>query len=94
MTDIYDHLILSDNMQTSNDSPKKACVIIYLGKNNDGWWKAKDLIKQVVERAIPIFEACFLGCQALFAFDNALSHATFLANALIVKCMNLNLGEK
>ncbi|RGB27074.1 hypothetical protein C1646_630769, partial [Rhizophagus diaphanus] len=31
----------------------------------------------IVECAIPIFEARFPGCQALFAFDNASSHATF-----------------
>jgi hypothetical protein len=64
------------------------------GKNNDGWWKADDLINQVVERAIPIFETCFPGCQALFAFDNASSHSSFSSDALIAKHMNLSPGGK
>ena len=64
------------------------------GKNNDGWWKAEDLVNQVIEYAIPIFEAYFSECQALFAFDNVSSHAAFSPNALIAKYMNLNPGGK
>ena len=52
------------------------------------------MVNQVVERAIPIFEACFPRCQVLFAFDNAASHATFSPDALIAKHMNLNPGGK
>ena len=44
--------------------------------------------------AIPIFEARFSGCQALFAFDNASNHSTFLPDILIAKNMNLNPGGK
>ncbi|CAG8845050.1 9132_t:CDS:2, partial [Gigaspora margarita] len=56
------------------------------------WYKKiltalKDL---VVKHTIPIFEACFPECQALFAFDNATSHTAFLYNALITKYMNLS----
>ncbi|CAB4416861.1 unnamed protein product [Rhizophagus irregularis] len=94
LTDVCGRLALPDEMQVSDDFPREACVIIHPGKNNDGWWKADDLISQVVERAIPIFEARFPGCQALFAFDNASSHATFSPDALIAKNMNLNPGGK
>ena len=52
------------------------------------------MVNQVVERAIPIFEARFPGCQALFAFDNASSHAAFSPDALIAKHMNLSPGGK
>ncbi|CAG8818681.1 46483_t:CDS:2, partial [Gigaspora margarita] len=45
----------------------------------------------VVNHTIPIFEVCFLGCQALFAFDNTTSHAAFSHDALITKYMNLNM---
>ena len=61
LTEVCGRLALSDEMQIP-DVPKEACVIMHLGKNNDGWWKAEDLVNQVVERAIPIFEACFPGC--------------------------------
>jgi len=94
LTDICGCLAVSDEMQVSDDFPKEACIIMFPGKNNDGWWKADDLVNQVVERAIPIFEARFPGCQALFAFDNASSHATFSPDALIAKYMNLSPGGK
>ena len=47
-----------------------------------------------MKHAILIFEARFLGCQVLFAFDNASSHSAFSSDALIVKYMNLNPGGK
>ncbi len=82
-------------MQTlDNNIPKEACIVMYPGKNNDGWWKTDDLINQVVKRAIPIFEARFPGYQILFAFDNASSHSAFSPDALIAKHMNLNPGGK
>ncbi|CAG8728751.1 35412_t:CDS:2, partial [Racocetra persica] len=73
---------------------REACVITYPGKNGDGWWKSEDLINQIINCAIPIFEACFLGYQALFAFDNATSHAIFSPDALITNYMNLGLAGK
>ncbi|CAG8668623.1 36647_t:CDS:2, partial [Gigaspora margarita] len=54
----------------------------------------KNLINQVTTHAIPIFEACFPECQALFAFNNAKSHATFAPDALIAKNMNLSFARK
>jgi len=81
-------------MQISDDFPRETCIIMHPGKNNDGWWKTDDLINQVVKCAIPIFEAYFSGCQVLFAFDNASSHAAFSPDALIAKNMNLNPGGK
>jgi len=48
----------------------------------------------VVEHAILIFEAYFLGCQALFTFDNTSSHAAFSLNVFVVKYMNLSPRRK
>ncbi len=94
LTDVCGHFALPDEMQASDDFPREACVIMHSGKNNNGWWKADDLVNQVVERAIPIFEVRFPGCQALFAFDNASSHAAFSPDVLIAKHMNLSPGGK
>ncbi|CAG8832359.1 16128_t:CDS:2, partial [Gigaspora margarita] len=47
-----------------------------------------------VEHAIPIFEARFPGAKALFAFDNATSHATYVDDALLANNMNLLSGGK
>ncbi len=64
------------------------------GKNYDGWWTIEDLAKQVVEKAVPIFECCFSNAQALFAFDNATSHVVFTADALRAKQTNLGHDNK
>ena len=48
----------------------------------------------MIECAILIFEAYFLGCQALFTFDNASNHTAFSPNVFIAKYMNLSLEEK
>ncbi|CAG8834180.1 6711_t:CDS:1, partial [Gigaspora margarita] len=74
--------------------PIEVCVITYPGKNSDGWWNSDDFVDQVVEHAIPIFEAHFLGAKALFAFDNATSHAAYADDALLANNMNLSPGGK
>ncbi|CAG8630199.1 6637_t:CDS:2 [Cetraspora pellucida] len=56
--------------------------------------KSEDLIEQVSNHAIPIFEAYFPGCQALFAFDNTKSHTTYASDALVAKNMNLSSAGK
>ena len=94
LTDVCGCLAFSDETQVSNDFPKEACIIMHLGKNNDRWWKAEDLVNQVIEHAILIFEVRFSGCQALFVFDNASNHAAFSPDALIAKHMNLSSGRK
>jgi len=71
-----------------------ACVIIHPGSNRDGWWTNDDVIKQVTEKAIPIFERTHPGKVALFMFDNSCNHAAFADDALIVSCMNLKDGGK
>ncbi|KAG0639784.1 hypothetical protein HOY80DRAFT_1072166 [Tuber brumale] len=50
--------------------------------SSDLWWKGEDLVNQVLQVAIPIFEWVFPGCQALFLFDNATSHSAFADDAL------------
>lgn len=44
--------------------------------------------------AIPIFNATFPNCQAVFFFDNASNHSSYAADALRVENMNLNPGGK
>ena len=58
----------------------------------DNWWDGDDLVLQVTRVAIPIFEAAFPGCQALFMFDNATSHSAFADNALRARNMGLRPG--
>ena len=60
----------------------------------DVWWTGDKLLDQVVNKAIPAFEAQFPGCKALFAFDNARNHLKFAEDALRVSEMNLEPGGK
>jgi hypothetical protein len=50
-----------------------------------------DETTQIVAKVFPY---AFPGCQALFAFDNALNHSCFAHNALVASRMNLNPGGK
>ncbi len=94
-TDVYGRLTFADGDATMNDKcAKEACEIMKLGKNYNGWWTIEDLAKQVVEKAVPIFKRRFPNVQALFAFDNATSHAMFTANTLWAKQMNLGRSGK
>ncbi|CCI41894.1 unnamed protein product [Albugo candida] len=95
LTDVCGRLALDEAKQLEYpDVPKESCVYMKPGKNNDGWWTAEHLHAQVRHKAIPIFNAQFLGSQALFAFDNATSHAAFAGDALVAKRMNLGPGGK
>ena len=72
------------------DDPYMATMKLEYGKNR--WWEGEDLVLQVLRVAIPIFESAFPGCQGLFLFDNATSHAAFAPDALLAKRMNLRPG--
>ena len=57
-----------------------------------GWESSEE--EEDVKVAVPIFNAAFPGCQAVFAFDNASNHCSYAADALRVESMNLNPGGK
>ena len=73
------------------DSQLAACSIEYGG---DNWWDGDQLVEQVLKLVIPVFEAAFPGCQALFLFDNATSHSAYSHDALRACMMNLRPGGK
>ena len=52
------------------------------------------MVDHTVNAAIPIFNAAFPGCQAVFLFDNAYNHSPYAADALRVENMNLPPGGK
>ena len=68
----------------------EACVTPKCG--GDTWWTGDRLLDQMINKAIPAFEAQFPGCKALFAFDNSRNHLNFADNALRVSEMNLEPG--
>ncbi|RGB31071.1 hypothetical protein C1646_606786, partial [Rhizophagus diaphanus] len=64
----------------------EACITIKPDVNRNSWWKAEDLITQVI---IPIFEKLHPGKIGIFAFDNVISYAAYLKDALIASKINL-----
>ena len=76
------------------DIPKEARAYLIPGKNQEGYWTMNHLLEQLKLKAIPIFEALFPTCIAIFAFDNSSNHAAFLPDALLANKMNLFPGGK
>ena len=60
------------------------------GKDREGYWTAENVLNQIKNKVIPIFEILYPNCVGVFAFDNSSNHAIFAKDALISKRMNLN----
>jgi len=56
----------------------------------DGYWTCDNMIAQMEDLTIPLFERRYPGHQAVFFFDNATNHAAYAEDAL--RTENLNLG--
>lgn len=61
----HGRLQISQEQAKQLNIPDSARVIITPGKNEDGWWKSDDMVEQLRDRAIPIFEALHPGCTGL-----------------------------
>ena len=57
-------------------------------KNNNKYWKEENLLKQVVEKTLPIAKVLYLGYQLLFLFDNAINYSVFISDTFQVDKMN------
>ncbi|CAG8790214.1 32521_t:CDS:2, partial [Racocetra persica] len=96
------HLKLSDYEISINDllpdsmhlKYTKAGIAIYPGINCNGWWICDDLVNQVVEYAIPIFEQTHPNKIALFMFDNSSNYGSFAEDTLLVLQMGMKDGTK
>jgi hypothetical protein len=86
-------LRLDDELRTQHpDIAADSTVFLKPGVNCEGYWKNSDLIEQVKEKAIPIFNLLHQDCDALFMFDNSQNHHARPPDALIASRMNLSNG--
>jgi len=70
-------------------------VYFRYGDNGEGYWKGEDMVQQVLNKAIPVFEKEYgKECKACFLFDNSSNHGVFAEDALRAERMNLNCGGK
>ena len=72
----------------------EAVKIFEYGKNNNRYWDRAKLHKQVVEKALSIAEALYLGYSLCFLFDNMTSHSIYIKNAFQIKDINKRVGKK
>ena len=61
-------------------------------KNHDGYWRAKDVLAQFEEKAVPLFEALHPDKEFIFVFDNSTNQGSRAEDALIVSKMNMGPG--
>ena len=74
---------------------RDATIYFEYGDKADRWWNGEDMVKQVLEKAIPVFEKEFgKECRACFMFDNSSNHGMFAEDALVASRMNWNSGGK
>ena len=66
---------------------------VCLEYNKDGHWTHKGM-KEQVTLAIYTFEKRYPDHQAVFIFDNALTHVAYEENALVAKYLNVKDGGK
>ncbi|RGB30484.1 hypothetical protein C1646_627909 [Rhizophagus diaphanus] len=74
--------------------PEEARYFLKPGINQEGYWTAEHLLEQIECKVIPIFEALYPDCVAVFAFNNNSNHAAFSKDALVASQMNLNPDSK
>ena len=72
----------------------KAVEIFEYRKNNDGYWDGAKLHLLVMKKVLPIAEALYPRYSLLFLFDNATNHSIYAKDALQVKDINKNIGDK
>ena len=48
----------------------------YFVYSKDKYWRGEDMVDHTVKVAVPIFNAAFPGCQAVFPPDNASNHSS------------------
>ena len=73
---------------------EKVVEIFEYEKNNDNYWDGAKLYQQVINKALLIAEAPYLGYSLFLLFDNATSYSVYTKDALQIKDMNKSSGGK
>lgn len=103
VTEVHGFLDLQDNLPAQEfarlkregklPANLKSRVIIYPGKNHDGWWDCKQLMAQC-EHFLDIFEMVHPGAICMVVFDCSSNHQAFADDALVASRMNVHPGGK
>lgn len=87
--DVSDDDLLREGLE------RDATVYFEYGDKGEGYWKGEDMVQQVLNKAIPVFQKEYgKESQACFLFDNSSNHGLFAEDALVAGRINLNSGGK
>lgn len=75
---------------TMRDKGWIARTFLKAGVGRDGWWTSAEMINQLKNDAIPLFNMLHPGCTAVFLFDNSSNHSAYADDALVASRMPLN----
>lgn len=74
--------------------PFKAATYFEYSKIEEGYQTGEYLLNQIQNKALPIEKALYPNYELLFIFDNAMSHAIYVKDALQVGNMNNGFGSQ
>ena len=83
---------MSNHVSYIDGDPFKECTQIFEPTQEGEYWSSSHVERQLQCLAIPLFEARWLGHQAVFLFDNATNPTAFALDVLRVAKMNLSYG--
>lgn len=92
LSESYRKLNGSDDFAKCDDVRTR--VIILPGKSREGYWTGKDVVMQVMDLAIKLFEYTHRGCEGVFVFDNSSSHGLYANDALVARRLNAYPGRQ
>jgi hypothetical protein len=81
-----------DYPREPDGDPFRECTQLFSFGEGLGWWNGENVVAQLKNLTIPLFEKAFPGCQAVFFFDCATNHTAYAPEALRVEKMNLSEG--
>lgn len=84
----------SNNNVWVDKEPNRSRVIFFAGKNRQGWWCNDDLVQQLANKVIPIFEALHPNARSLFIFDISSNHHAVAPDGLKANEITLRDGGK
>jgi hypothetical protein len=70
--EIRDEELMKEGIQ------RDAAVYFEYGGKNEGYWKGEDMVRQVLDVAVKLFEKEYgSGCKGCWLFDNSSNHGVF-----------------
>ena len=74
--EIRDEELMKEGIQ------RDAAVYFEYGGKNEGYWKGEDMVRQVLDVAVKVFEKQYgSGCKGCWLFDNSSNHGVFTEDA-------------